>query len=419
MYFHPEKTMISLMLSRRHKPPHVLLHVLSSIASATQALLLVCFNDLDKVSVSVKSTSEGLFVLSVTNTIIALIIYWQKKSVSSPNQVIALLILWSTPLVPICSNQMSFIHLTFSVPWAMLFVTYSSLFHNFRNKIAWLWAYTLSLVAFISAWYLNLHVSPSSTTATMMWQSPYQQNLILLFSVSLLMYSTHAKNQNTKLKKVISQASIEIEERLKTEEILLNTLPLRVILRLKKGEQIIADRFGHATILFADLVGFTQIAHKVAPSQLFRMINKIFLEFDKITNEKYLEKIKTNGDSYMVAGGISPESPNNPSLAAVELAFKMKTIIEELSRQNPHKLQLRVGISTGPVVAGVLGSRKFIFDVWGDTVNIASRLSNEGNPQSILVDETTYNLCQSPDLFDEPQEIWLKGKGKCLAYPLK
>ncbi|WP_175330369.1 adenylate/guanylate cyclase domain-containing protein [Candidatus Ichthyocystis hellenicum] len=221
------------------------------------------------------------------------------------------------------------------------------------------------------------------------------------------------------MKKVISQASIEIEERLKTEEILLNTLPLRVILRLKKGEQIIADRFGHATILFADLVGFTQIAHKVAPSQLFRMINKIFLEFDKITNEKYLEKIKTNGDSYMVAGGISPESPNNPSLAAVELAFKMKTIIEELSRQNPHKLQLRVGISTGPVVAGVLGSRKFIFDVWGDTVNIASRLSNEGNPQSILVDETTYNLCQSPDLFDEPQEIWLKGKGKCLAYPLK
>ncbi|WP_242645130.1 adenylate/guanylate cyclase domain-containing protein [Candidatus Ichthyocystis hellenicum] len=407
------------MLSRRQKPPYVLLHVLSSIASAAQALLIIYFNDLDKVSVSLKSTSEALFVLSITNTIIALIVHWKKKSFSFPNQRISLLILWSTPLIPMFSNQMSFIHLIFSAPWAMLFVTYSSLFHPFRNKIAWLWAYTFSLVVFMSAWYLKSHVSPATAAATMMWQIPYQQNLILLFSVSLIMYSTHAKHQNIKLKKVISQATAEIEERLKTEEILLNTLPLRVILRLKKGEQIIADRFGHATILFADLVGFTQIAHKVAPSQLFRMINKIFLEFDKITNEKYLEKIKTNGDSYMVAGGISPESPNNPSLAAVELALKMKTIIEELSRQNPHKLQLRVGISTGPVVAGVLGSRKFIFDVWGDTVNIASRLSNEGNPQSILVDETTYNLCQKPELFDEPREIWLKGKGKCLAYPLK
>ncbi|WP_092401292.1 adenylate/guanylate cyclase domain-containing protein [Candidatus Ichthyocystis sparus] len=414
----PEKTMISLLLGSRRKPPSVLLHIISSLTIAVQVASLNCIG-FEKIPLLTRNLSGLLLAISIINTIVSLILLCTKRAPKLPNQEISLFMLCAGSILPGLNHHIPFTHYLLIAPWPLVFIVYVCLFHKFRYKMTLMWTYTLSLMGFMTYRFCGTRFIVYTTAQIALLDGYYQKNLILLSAVILVVHATYAKYQNTKMRVAASLIAAETEERLKTEEILLNTLPLRVICRLKKGERIIADRFGKATILFADLVGFTQMAHKVTPSQLFRMINKIFLEFDKITNEKHLEKIKTNGDSYMVAGGISPDSPDNPSLAAVELALKMKTIINELSAHNKDKLQLRIGISTGPVVAGVLGSRKFMFDVWGDTVNIASRLSNEGSPQSILVDEMTYKLCQNPELFDEPKEILLKGKGKCLSYPTK
>jgi len=169
--------------------------------------------------------------------------------------------------------------------------------------------------------------------------------------------------------------------------------------------------------MFADIVSFTQIAEHMTPAEVFALLNRMFSEFDVIAERHGLEKIKTIGDAYMVAGGLNGSEADFIG-AIAELALDMRDVVADGYVVENKPLQLRIGIGTGPVVAGVIGRKKFIYDLWGDTVNIASRITSEGVPGAIHVDESTFLRLRERYEFDPPQTIYLKGKGDTRVYRL-
>ncbi|MFZ1446901.1 MAG: adenylate/guanylate cyclase domain-containing protein, partial [Candidatus Dechloromonas phosphoritropha] len=158
-------------------------------------------------------------------------------------------------------------------------------------------------------------------------------------------------------------------------------------------------------------------AEGMSPQQVFAMLNRIFSSFDELAEKFGIEKIKTIGDAYMVAGGLNNEQ-GNYSQAICELALAMRDLLQTDFEVNSLHLEVRIGIGTGPVVAGVVGKKKFIYDVWGNTVNLASRITSEGVPGMVHVDETTYRRLADRFEFREPQIIYLKGKGNTPVYRL-
>jgi class 3 adenylate cyclase len=209
---------------------------------------------------------------------------------------------------------------------------------------------------------------------------------------------------------------LEIEQA-RAERLLLNILPEPVAIRLKESDQTIADGFADVTVMFADIVNFTQVAANMAPNQVFSMLNRIFSAFDDLAEHYGLEKIKTIGDAYMVAGGLNQKDVDYTA-AIADMAMRMRDMLRNDFAVNTGHLEIRIGIGTGPVVAGVLGKKKFIYDLWGDTVNIASRITTEGVPGMIQCDTTTYRRLRDEFEFQEPQTIYLKGKGNMTIYRL-
>jgi adenylate cyclase len=206
-------------------------------------------------------------------------------------------------------------------------------------------------------------------------------------------------------------------EQEKSERLLLNILPAPIADRLKQGHQNIADGFAEVTILFADLVGFTQLSSRKPPKELVDLLNLIFSAFDRLSEKHGLEKIKTIGDAYMVAGGL-PDPESHSAVAIAEMAIEMQQEMQHFRERTGEDLQLRIGINTGPVVAGVIGTKKFIYDLWGDAVNVASRMESQGIPGCIQVTETTYTLLKHQYRFEERGEIAIKGKGTMKTYLL-
>jgi class 3 adenylate cyclase len=204
-------------------------------------------------------------------------------------------------------------------------------------------------------------------------------------------------------------------EREKSERLLLNILPASVADRLKDGETVIADTFPNVTVLFADLVDFTRLASRISAGELVRLLNDIFSQFDWLVELHRLEKIKTIGDAYMVVGGL-PNPRHDHAAAAAEMALDMQKVVARLGTLGGIKLDLRIGISSGPVVAGIIGSKKFIYDLWGDTVNIASRMESQGELGSIQVSETTFKLLQGAYNFRERGQLEVKGRGVMTTY---
>ncbi len=206
-------------------------------------------------------------------------------------------------------------------------------------------------------------------------------------------------------------------EQKKSEDLLLNILPERVAKQLKAGQGTIAESFADATVLFADLVGFTALASQIPPGELVSLLNEIFSAFDELAEQYGLEKIKTIGDSYMVVGGI-PTPKEDRVEAIADMALAMQREIKLIGLESERSFVLRVGIHTGPVVGGVIGLKRFSYDLWGDTVNIASRMESQGIPGCIQVTEEIYHRLQDKFLFTERGAIDVKGKGKMQAYLL-
>jgi class 3 adenylate cyclase len=198
------------------------------------------------------------------------------------------------------------------------------------------------------------------------------------------------------------------------EQLLLNVLPAPIATELKRHPGIIAQRFDDVSVLFADIVGFTPLSARLSPAELVEMLNRLFSTFDELADRHGLEKIKTIGDAYMVAGGLPEPRPDHLQAMAT-FALDMANAMQELDAAEGG-LQVRIGINVGSVVAGVIGRRKFNYDIWGDTVNTASRLESHGEPGRIQVSEAVYLRLRDTFAFESRGTIELKGKGPVSAY---
>lgn len=211
--------------------------------------------------------------------------------------------------------------------------------------------------------------------------------------------------------------AVEMEREL-SDRLLLNILPLPIAERLKRQETNIADGHADVTVMFADIVNFTHMSEEMSPNETVHLLNDIFSEFDLLAEKYGVEKIKTIGDAYMVAGGLQKNDDALYVDAMANMAIDMQAFVLRYIAPNGEPLKLRIGMATGPVVAGVIGKRKFSYDLWGDTVNVSSRIAAEAQPGFIQADAVTYRRLHNRFLFDEVHQIQVKGKGIMQVYNL-
>jgi class 3 adenylate cyclase len=207
-------------------------------------------------------------------------------------------------------------------------------------------------------------------------------------------------------------------EQEKSERLLLNILPAPIAARLKHQQGIIAEQFDDVTVLFADIVDFTTLAARITPTELVGVLNQIFSLFDQLAEQHGLEKIKTIGDAYMVVGGLPVERADHAE-AVADMALDMRRAIARFNGEHGELFAMRIGISSGPVVAGVIGTTKFSYDLWGDTVNTASRMESHGLPGHIQVSAATYKRLRKSYRFTARGRIDVKGKGAMRTYLLE
>jgi class 3 adenylate cyclase len=207
-------------------------------------------------------------------------------------------------------------------------------------------------------------------------------------------------------------------EHQQSDALLRNILPDPVAERMKRGELTIADRTESATVLFADIVGFTAMSAATSPEELVGMLNDVFTRFDLLADKHGAEKVKTIGDCYMVASGILNGQDDHAQTIAA-LALELRDALRDLRVPGSSPLQLRMGMHTGPVVAGVIGKRKFAYDLWGDTVNTASRMESHGEPGEVHCSQSVADRLQGIYEFEDRGVIMVKGKGPMHTYLLR
>ena len=297
--------------------------------------------------------------------------------------------------------------------WGLLAPVGAILFMGVREAYAWFFAYLflLAMSAFFDFHLVSAELQAKSQipvhTAVIFFALNFAAVSTIVF---LLLRFAIQEKQKAQARVTEAHHLLQIEQE-RSERLLLNILPGAVAERLKNSNQTIADGFADVTVMFADIVNFTHVAEGMSPTQVFTMLNRIFSSFDELAEKFGLEKIKTIGDAYMVAGGLDDDGESY-SDAIADMALAMREMLSRDFTINKAHLELRIGIGTGPVVAGVVGKKKFIYDLWGDTVNIASRITSEGVPGMIQVDGTTYRRLKDRFDFHEPQTIYLKGKGE-------
>ena len=230
-----------------------------------------------------------------------------------------------------------------------------------------------------------------------------------LFVCGLAFYSVSATER--------AEAALAKEYR-QSESLLLNILPRAIADRLKLTSASIADSFDEVSILFADVVGFTPLSDRLPPGQLVEFLNGLFSQFDLLAEKYGLEKIKTIGDAYMVAGGI-PTPRADHAIAIASMAIEMQEAVSAMRAPGGELVSLRIGIDSGPAIAGVIGMKKFTYDLWGDTVNTASRMESHGVPGAIQVSSRTQRILQEVFDFESRGLVDVKGKGLMGLYILK
>ncbi len=217
---------------------------------------------------------------------------------------------------------------------------------------------------------------------------------------------------------VTAARAVEAANR-ENERLLLAILPPSIAERLRRGETLIADRFDEMTVLFADLVEFTELSRRLTAEEVVDVLNAVFIRFDELADRHGLEKIKTIGDAYMAVGGLAPAATaiDHPEVVA-DMGLDMLAAVEQIGRERGHDLRIRIGIHVGPTVAGVIGVRKFIYDVWGETVNVANRMEAHGVPGRIQVTEATRDRLAGSHEFEPRGTVDVKGLGPTAVYLL-
>jgi class 3 adenylate cyclase len=309
--------------------------------------------------------------------------------------------------------------------WALLAPVGVMIFQGPRDSLPWFFAYiVMTGVSGFFDYYLSEGVQQGVT----------MQSVAVFFSLNFAAVSTivyllisYFVNQRDKLQaRIDEQYKLLQAEQEKSERLLLNILPGPIAQRLKEQHTTIADGFSDVTVMFADIINFTRLSEEMPPKFMVTLLNEVFSHFDQLAEKHGLEKIKTIGDAYMVAGGLDEHhqsagavlSDRDYCSSICAMATEMREYMETLSGIRRARLQIHVGIGTGPVVAGVIGMKKFIYDLWGDTVNIAARVTEQAGPSMILVDATTYRRVRNEFDFEGPQTVHVKGKGEITVYRL-
>ena len=240
-------------------------------------------------------------------------------------------------------------------------------------------------------------------------------------AISVMIYSLlwYFASEKQKLRAQVDASHEEMRlERERSERLLLNILPPAIAERLKRNEVNIAQGHADVTVLVADIVGFTRMTEEISPVETVKILNDVFSLFDDIADQYHVEKIKTIGDAYMAAAGLETGAQIHYADASAHMALDMQAKIEDYRRRSGERIEIRIGIGTGPIVAGVIGKKKFIYDMWGDTVNVAFRLAADAYAGAIQVDLTTYRRLQHRFRFDEVHEVDIKGKGRMQIFRL-
>jgi class 3 adenylate cyclase len=279
---------------------------------------------------------------------------------------------------------------------------------NFRNMIIPVALFAVCLIGFLWYYYSVQYWLPHDSDDTTIRETFLMVNVTTAFTILAIMsyvYSEAARK---------AEAKLELEQQ-KSERLLLNILPASIAERLKESSSVIADHFESTTVMFSDIVGFTALSERISPSELVRRLNRIFSAFDDLAERHGLEKIKTIGDAYMVAGGF-PDQRDGHANDVSAMALDMLAAIEVCNQETEQPVSIRIGIHTGPAVAGVIGVKKFVYDVWGDTVNTASRMESSGLPGRIQLSEQAAALLGNDFVVQERGTVELKGKGCMKTY---
>ncbi|TVQ55900.1 MAG: hypothetical protein EA366_10325 [Spirulina sp. DLM2.Bin59] len=251
-------------------------------------------------------------------------------------------------------------------------------------------------------------LNPSETTPSTRWFSanisPLSQDLVIWVARDI----TASKEAEVALR----------EEKARSEQLLLNILPAPIAQRLKNQTHTIADSFDNVTVIFADLVNFTQLSTELSSTELVEILNTIFSEFDYLAARHGLEKIKTIGDAYMAVAGL-PNLCDDHAARVARMSLDLLDYVDQFNAETGQNFALRIGLNTGPVVAGVIGVTKFGYDLWGDTVNVASRMESQGQAGQIQVTQATYEHLRHEFHLEPRGEIAVKGKGNMHTYWLR
>ncbi|MDO8310972.1 MAG: adenylate/guanylate cyclase domain-containing protein [Sideroxyarcus sp.] len=300
--------------------------------------------------------------------------------------------------------------------WALLSPIGALVVSGWRESIPWFFAYmVLTVVSGVFDYLLGSGGNagiPMNTIGLFFALNFAAMSSILYFLVRYFVIETE------KIKTQLDQQhALLAEEQKRSERVLFNVLPSSIAERLKSNEGLIADGYADVTVMFADLVNFTQLTEQMSPEQMVGLLNTVFSGFDDLSEKYGLEKIKTIGDAYMVVGGLTRERQDYAADIA-NMALEMIDYVARHPQLAKRNLGVHVGIATGPVVAGVIGTKRFIYDLWGDTVNIASRLTDDARSGHILTDKLTYNRLRHDYLFEPPNVLNVKGKGEMTSYRL-
>ena len=299
--------------------------------------------------------------------------------------------------------------------WSLVTPLGALLAYGSRESVRWFAAYVILVGGSVvmDAWEITsgVHV-PAATVAFF-----FVANVCGVSAVVYLLLRYFVRERERAIRVLAEQHALLNEEQRRSEGLLLNILPAPVAERLKERDGIIADRLPDVTVLFADIAGFTELSDRWRPEKIVDMLNDLFTAFDELADSWGLERIKTIGDAYMVAGGLHRWQPEHAT-AVAHMAFDMQREAHRQRASAGFELDLRIGIAVGPVVAGVIGRRKFAYDMWGDTVNMASRMESTGTAGSIQVSAAVYERLRADFHFEQRDQVMVKGKGEITTYLL-
>jgi class 3 adenylate cyclase len=284
--------------------------------------------------------------------------------------------------------------------WGILAPLGALVFLEVRQAVRWFGAF---LVVFLLLGILGELLFPDADLPVWFTTTMLALNVIGAGAVAFTLLASFANQRNEALRAVRA-------EQVKSEALIMNILPSSIAERLKADTQAIADHFESASILFADVVDFTPLSEHLAPAEVVGILDQLFSRFDTLVERHGLEKIKTIGDCYMAAAGVPDPSPDHARRAAL-LALDMRDAVATSAIAGEAGLALRIGINSGPVVAGVIGTKRFLYDLWGDAVNTASRMEAHSTPGEIQITRTTYELLKDEFFCRRRGTIEVKGKG--------